>query len=78
MQLRRFVVTAFAAALVAGAPAARARAQSRPEGVFDADFLFGYYDQDGDHSPVTGGVCSEKAEVFSPVILQAWRVTESI
>ncbi len=78
MQLRRFVVTAFAAALVAGAPAARARAQSRPEGVFDADFLFGYYDQDGDHSPVTGGVGTEKAEVFSPVILLAWRVTESL
>lgn len=78
MQLKRLFVTAFAAAVVAGAPAARVRAQARPEGVVDADFLFGYYDQDGDHSPVTGGVGTEKAEVFSPVILLAWRVTESL
>lgn len=76
MQLKPFLVTAFAAALVAGAPSALA--QAPPDGVFDADFLFGYYDQDGDRSPVTGGVGTEKAEVFSPVILLAWRVTESL
>ncbi len=81
MQLSRLgakvaAALALGAALTVSGPAARAQAPA--EGVLDADFLFGYYDQDGDHSPVTGGVGTEKAQVFSPVVLLAWRVDESL
>lgn len=81
MQLRRRFARVFAALALGAMLTASSRAalaQAPPDGVFDADFLFGYYDQDGDHSPVTGGVGTEKAEVFSPVILLAWRVSESL
>lgn len=33
------------------------------------DFLFNYYDQDGDHSPVTGGKGTEDQQVMAPVII---------
>ena len=33
------------------------------------DFLFNYYDQDGDHSPVTGGKGTESQHVIAPVII---------
>ena len=80
MQLRRLFAAVFAAALGVAltAPGPAALAQAPPDGVFDADFLFGYYDQDGDHSPVTGGIGTEKAQVFSPVVLLAWRVDETL
>lgn len=64
-----------AALLVAGPPAL---AQAPPDGVLDADFLFGYYDQDGDRSPVTGGVGTEKLHVYSPVLQLAWRLNETL
>ncbi len=35
----------------------------------DVDFLFSYYDQDGEHSPVTGGIGTEQLRVGSPVVL---------
>lgn len=46
-------------------------------GDIDVDFLFNYYHQDGDHSPVTGGVGTEEMDVLSPVILLTWRVDET-
>lgn len=79
MQLSRFVRLLRVAALgavLAGSPAAIA--EQPPDGVLDADFLFGYYDQDGDRSPVTGGVGTEKLHVYSPVLQLAWRVSESL
>lgn len=33
------------------------------------DFLFNYYDQDGDHSPVTAGKGTESQQVIAPVII---------
>ena len=79
MQLSRLarplLAAAFGAALSAAASAAYA--QAPPDGVLDADFLFGYYDQDGDRSPVTGGVGTEKLHVYSPVLQLAWRASES-
>lgn len=52
-------------------------AQSDPAGSFDADFLFSYYDQDGDHSPVTGGIGTEEAQVYTPILVLAWRLDEN-
>lgn len=79
MQLSRLVRPLLAAALVAALSAAApsAQAEGPPDGVLDADFLFGYYDQDGDRSPVTGGVGTEKLHVYSPVLQLAWRASES-
>ncbi|HPA50390.1 MAG TPA: DUF3570 domain-containing protein [Thermoanaerobaculia bacterium] len=79
MQLSRLARLLGAAALgtVLAATAPAALAGEPPEGVLDADFLFGYYDQDGDRSPVTGGVGTEKLHVYSPVLQLAWRLNES-
>lgn len=48
-----------------------------PPGGIDVDFLFNYYDQDGDNSPVTGGIGTEELEVVSPVVLVRWAVNEN-
>lgn len=42
----------------------------------EIDFLVSYYDQDGEHSAVTGGTGTEKQEVLSPVVLVSWAVNE--
>ena len=76
MQLKRLALSLASSVLLAFSFGASA--QSDPEGSFDADFLVSYYDQDGDHSPVTGGIGTEKLEVVSPVVLLAWRVDESL
>ena len=79
MQLSRLAGCLGAAVLGAalGATCLPALADGPPDGVFDADFLFGYYDQDGDRSPVTGGSGTEKRHVYSPVLQLAWRASES-
>jgi len=79
MQLSRLARLLGAGALgtVLAATAPAALAGEPPEGVLDADFLFGYYDQDGDRSPVTGGVGTEKLHVYSPVLQLAWRLNET-
>lgn len=74
MQLRPILL----AALLSAASAQPLVAQAEPEGRFDTDFLTSYYDQDGDHSPVTGGIGSEKLEVVSPVVVLAWRIDERL
>jgi hypothetical protein len=77
MQLRRFAAVLLAS-IVLLVPAPALLAQAEPEGTLDADILFSYYDQDGDHSPVTGGIGTEKLEVISPVLVLAWRVNETL
>ncbi len=42
----------------------------------DIDFLFNYYDQDGEHSPVTGGVGTEDLQVVAPVFVVRWAVSD--
>ncbi len=42
----------------------------------EVDFLFNYYDQDGDHSPVTGGIGTEDQQVVGPVFLVRWDLSE--
>lgn len=42
----------------------------------DGEFLFNYYDQDGTHSPVTGGLGTEALHVVSPVIVSRWRLND--
>jgi len=42
----------------------------------DVDFLFHYYEQDGDRSPVTGGIGSEALDVYAPVIVVNWAVND--
>ena len=49
--------------------------ESEPWGV-DADFLFNYYDQDGDRSPVTGGEGTEDLSVVSPLLLLKWQIND--
>ena len=39
-------------------------------------FLFNYYDQDGDRSPVTGGIGTEDLQVAAPTVLIDWPVSE--
>lgn len=72
MQLRCFAMATLAGALISGA----ALGQTVQPGTVDADILFSYYDQDGDHSPVTGGVGTEKLEVISPVVVLAWKISD--
>ncbi len=45
-------------------------------GTIDADILFNYYDQDGDNSPVTGGVGTESLSVMAPVFVVRWHKNE--
>ena len=42
----------------------------------DVDFLLNYYDQDGDHSPVTGGIGTEDLQVFAPTVVVRWNASE--
>ena len=42
----------------------------------DAEFLFNYYDQDGDHSPVTGGIGTEALRVLAPVVITRWQIND--
>ncbi|PKP02099.1 MAG: hypothetical protein CVU11_12985 [Bacteroidetes bacterium HGW-Bacteroidetes-6] len=45
-------------------------AQNYPVKVLDeqeVDFLFNYYEQDGNHSPVTGGIGTEKLDCMAPL-----------
>ena len=42
----------------------------------DVDFLLNYYDQDGEHSPVTGGIGTEDLQVLAPVFVVKWAVSE--
>jgi opacity protein-like surface antigen len=53
--------------------------ESPPEpvaGGIELDVLFGYYDQDGEHSAVTGGTGTEEQTVLSPLILVGWSVND--
>ena len=43
---------------------------------WEVDFLLNYYDQDGDHSPVTGGIGTEELDVISPVFVVRWDKSE--
>lgn len=42
----------------------------------DVDFLLNYYDQDGDHSPVTGGIGTEDLQVLAPTVVVRWAASE--
>lgn len=81
MHLRRGAGPAALAALglaalgCAGLRAPDDRPAAAAKGV-DVDFLFSYYDQDGEHSAVTGGTGSEDQQVLSPVILMSWAVSD--
>jgi hypothetical protein len=73
MQLRRSALALVVATLAGVAPLL---GQTDPEGSLDVDILLSYYDQDGDHSPVTGGIGSEALQVVSPVVVIGWRMNE--
>ena len=45
-------------------------------GPIDVDFLINYYDQDGDHSPVTGGIGTEDLQVIAPTFVVRWAPSE--
>ena len=47
------------------------------QGEIDVDFLFNYYQQDGENSPVTGGIGTEDMDVLSPVIAVTWKVDDT-
>lgn len=74
MQLR--TALAFVVAAGIGAFSSAALGQTAPEESIDIDILFSYYDQDGDHSPVTGGIGTEALQVVSPVVVVTWRRDE--
>ncbi len=68
-----------AIALIAGLLSVPGLAQT-PDGAeigrIDVDFLLNYYDQDGDRSPVTGGIGTEELQVASPVFIFNWKKSE--
>lgn len=68
---------ALATALLALAALPAAGQESLAPGEVDVDFLFNYYQQDGEHSPVTGGIGTEEMDVLSPVIVVSWKVDEN-
>jgi hypothetical protein len=72
MQLSRPATVTVVVAVLAAAPGVWAQ-----DGSIDVEFLFNYYDQDGDHSPVTGGIGTERLRVLTPVIVLSWRVDEN-
>lgn len=43
----------------------------------DVDFLLNYYDQDGEHSPVTGGIGDEDLQVVAPVVVVRWAMSDT-
>ena len=47
-----------------------------PTAAIDVDFLLNYYHQDGDHSPVTGGIGTEDLQVLAPVFVVRWAVSD--
>lgn len=67
---------AFALVLACSVVPAAAQSETTNSDSFDVDFLLSYYDQDGDHSAVTGGTGTEELQVFSPVIILGWRVND--
>jgi hypothetical protein len=75
---RAACLAALAAALATGcASGRRAEAPRAPARGIDVDFLLSYYDQNGEHSAVTGGTGTEDQQIVSPVILVSWAVTEN-
>ncbi len=70
------VLLAFSFVVAFSATPVAAQSDTTNTDKFDVDFLFSYYDQDGDHSAVTGGTGSEDLQVFSPVIILGWRVND--
>lgn len=68
MQLRRTAGCA-AVLVLCGLPVAAQEPPLDPTDGIDVDFLASYYEQDGDHSPVTGGIGTEQLRVGSPVIV---------
>ena len=50
--------------------------EGAPRSDIEIDFLVNYYDQDGDHSAVTGGVGSEDLQVIGPVFLVKWQMND--
>jgi len=68
------LVLALAGLALLAAPAGAQEVMA--DGQIDVDFLFNYYQQDGEHSPVTGGIGDEDMDVLSPVILVSWKVNE--
>lgn len=67
------VCAIFVVLFLAIAPATAEDAFLAP-GEVDVDFLFNYYDQDGDRSPVTGGIGTEDLQVASSVVLLRHRL----
>ena len=47
-----------------------------PSKAIDINFLLNYYDQDGEHSPVTGGVGTEDLQVVAPVFVIDWTLSD--
>lgn len=44
---------------------------------WSVDFLSSYYDQDGEHSPVTGGIGTEDLQTIGPIIIIGYEGNES-
>ena len=77
MHLRRRAGLAALCLAAAGCAGMRGRAAApkTAKGI-DVDFLFNYYDQDGEHSAVTGGTGTEDQQVLSPVVLVSWAISD--
>lgn len=46
------------------------------KGAIEIDFLFNYYNQDGENSAVTGGIGTEAMDVVTPTVVLNWQVSE--
>lgn len=72
MQLKFIIITFFVFFMTAqlfSQEADQNKVIAEKESPRKIDFLFNYYDQDGDHSPVTGGKGTESQQVIAPTIV---------
>ncbi len=74
--IRRIALGALSILVASAALPLAAESDSASSDRFDVDFLVSYYDQDGDHSPITGGTGTEELQVVTPVVVFGWRVND--
>lgn len=75
MHLKTLAPSKLASALLLLLAMSARPAAAQDQGI-DVDFLLNYYDQDGEHSPVTGGIGTEDLQVLAPVVVVKWAVSD--
>lgn len=69
MQLAKFIKILIAAAFISSPAFSQNSSSGNDDQPTEVDFLLNYYEQDGDHSAVTGGIGSQELTDFGPQII---------